>query len=259
MGYCRKIVNSGFKPSAPAVRNPNIIAEQIVGNFSIHDWLLPQRRSSGLAKWPGSAVRDPAGIICVDFWNRQEDIIVKNIEVKIFEIEIIAVERAVLMRREGKRAMKEDNTDGTSPDVRRALKLFIVLARASASVGERARRDVARHSLSVSEFGVLELLFHKGPQPQSEIADRILLTTGSVTYVIDQLVKQGLVERRSCPGDRRVVFAALTEAGRDRIAAIFPEHIDCIADAVSGLTAGEQEAAIALLKKLGKAAKEVRL
>ena len=150
--------------------------------------------------------------------------------------------------------MEEDALDSYDDDSRRALKLFVVLARAAASVGEHARQDIVRHDLSVSEFGVLELLLHKGPQPQGEIADRILLTTGSVTYVIDQLVKKGLVERQTCPTDRRVIFAALTAAGRDRIAAIFPAHIHRIVQAVAGLNPTEQKAATDLLKKLGKSA-----
>jgi len=140
-------------------------------------------------------------------------------------------------------------------ETRLALKLFVVLARAGASVAEHARQDILRHGLSVSEFGVLELLWHKGPQPLGEIAERILLTTGSVTYVIDQLQKQGLVERRSCPTDRRVIYADLTDAGRERIESIFPDHARRIVGAVSGLSSEEQELATVLLKKLGGAAK----
>jgi len=151
--------------------------------------------------------------------------------------------------------LDEYRKDGYDEPTRRALKLFVVLARAGASVGEHAREDILRHNLSVSEFGVLEMLWHKGPQPLGEIADRILLTTGSVTYVIDQLQKQGLVERRPCPKDRRVIFAGLTQAGRQRIESIFPEHARRIVRAVSGLTPEEQDRAIALLKKLGRTAK----
>src|SRR5205814_7177211 len=124
---------------------------------------------------------------------------------------------------------------------RRALRLFVVLARAEASVAEHARQDIARHHLSVSEFAVLELLWHKGPQPLGEIAARILLTSGSVTYVIDQLVKQSLIIRRPCPTDRRVIYAELTEAGRQRIRAIFPEHARRILLACAGLDAEAQE------------------
>ena len=149
----------------------------------------------------------------------------------------------------------EHSVNDYDEPTRRALKLFVVLARAGASVGEHARQDILRHNLSVSEFGVLELLWHKGPQPLGEIAERILLTTGSVTYVIDQLAKQGLAERRACPTDRRIIFADLTSEGRRTIEAIFPEHARRIVEAVAGLSPEEQEQATALLKKLGMTAK----
>jgi MarR family 2-MHQ and catechol resistance regulon transcriptional repressor len=140
------------------------------------------------------------------------------------------------------------------PETRRALRLFVVLARAAKSVADHARADIARHGLSVSEFGILELLYHKGPQSLGVLSEKILLTTGSVTYVVDQLEAQGMVRRVTCSTDRRVTYAELTEPGRARIAALFPPHADVIRRAVSGLSPEEQETALNLLKKLGRAA-----
>ena len=139
---------------------------------------------------------------------------------------------------------------------RRALRLFIVLTRCFDSVGEHARLDIQRHALSSSEFGVLEMLYHKGPTSLGVLAERILLTSGSLTYVVDQLDKRGLVQRVPCPKDRRVTYADLTAAGRALIREIFPHHAEQIRQAVAGLTPEEQETAIALLKKLGLAAKD---
>ena len=141
-------------------------------------------------------------------------------------------------------------------ETRKALRLFIVLTRCFDSVSEHARLDIQRSGLSCSEFGVLELLFHKGPTALGLIAEGVLITSGSLTYVIDQLEKQGLVERRSCPTDRRVTYADLSEKGRALITEIFPAHAERIRKAVSGLSPDEQETAIALLKKMGLAAKE---
>lgn len=138
----------------------------------------------------------------------------------------------------------------------RALRLFVVLQRAAAAAAEHTRRDIVRHGLSVSEFAVLELLWHKGPQLLGEIASRVLLTSGSMTYVIDQLEKQGLVARVPCPADRRSIHACLTPAGRERIAGIFPQHAECIRQALSGLSQPEQDAVTELLKKLGMAARD---
>lgn len=140
-------------------------------------------------------------------------------------------------------------------ETERALRLFIALTRSCSSVTEHSRRDIVRHGLKPSEFAVLELLYHKGPIPLGGVAERLLLATGSVTHVIDQLEKQDLVKRVACPRDRRVLYADLTEKGRALIADIFPPHAARIRQAVAGLSPEEQEAATALLKKLGLAAK----
>jgi MarR family 2-MHQ and catechol resistance regulon transcriptional repressor len=146
------------------------------------------------------------------------------------------------------------NKEQYDPETQRALKLFVTLSRSFASVAEHARRDIAQHGLSVSEFGVLEILYHKGPTPLGEVAAHILLTTGSVTYVIDQLVAKGLAQRVACPQDRRVRYADLTDRGRELIARLFPAHAECLRRAVAGLDAEAQESAITLLKQLGLAA-----
>lgn len=133
----------------------------------------------------------------------------------------------------------------------RALKLWVVLSRARASVGALADADIARHGFTPGEFAILEALYHRGPLLLGEVQRRILASSGGVTYLVDRLEKEGLVERRACPTDRRARYAALTPAGETRIREIFPQHAAAIVDAVSGLSASEQQAAAALLRKLG--------
>ncbi len=101
----------------------------------------------------------------------------------------------------------------------------------------------------------MELLYHKGPTLLGAVAERVLLTSGSMTYVIDQLEKQGLVQRVACPKDRRRMYADLTEAGRAKIAAIFPGHAERIRQVMAALSPQEQEQATQLLKQLGLAQK----
>jgi len=138
-----------------------------------------------------------------------------------------------------------------------ALKLFVVLSRAYRSVEEHARRDQERHGLGGTEFGVLEVLYHKGPMLVGEVGSRILLTSGSTTYVVDKLEKRGLVTRRPCESDRRALYVELTGEGRALIAEIFPSHARAIETAVAGLTPEEQRIATALLKRLGRHAEAV--
>jgi len=138
-----------------------------------------------------------------------------------------------------------------APKDQTVLKLFTVLSRAHSSLVARARADVARHDLTLTEFAVLEVLYHRGPLLLGEIRDKILASSGGITYLVDRLSDRGLVERRDCPTDRRARYAALTESGIALMDRIFPEHARCLTDACRGLTPEEQGEAILLLKALG--------
>jgi MarR family 2-MHQ and catechol resistance regulon transcriptional repressor len=136
----------------------------------------------------------------------------------------------------------------------RALKLWVVLARAQAAIESRLQASLARHELTLTEFGILEVLFHRGPLLLGEVQRRILVSSGGVTYLVDRLERKGLVERRECPEDRRARYAALTPAGEALIGGLFPEHARCVERLTGGLDAEEQEVATGLLRKLGHAA-----
>jgi MarR family transcriptional regulator, 2-MHQ and catechol-resistance regulon repressor len=143
-----------------------------------------------------------------------------------------------------------------TPAVRRALKLFVVLSRASVALDRHASDDVTRHGLTLTEFAILEALYHGGPMLLGEVQRKILVSSGGITYLVDRLEEKGFTERRECPGDRRARFAALTPKGEALIARIFPGHATRLTAAMAGLTAAEQEEAIRLLKKLGIGADE---
>ena len=136
----------------------------------------------------------------------------------------------------------------------RALKLFVVLARASNSVMARVNEHTDLHDLTLTEFTILEALYHKGPLLLGDVQKKILLSSGGVTYTVDRLAEKGLVERRECTSDRRARYAALTPRGEALIDRIFPAHADMIEDVMSSLTAKEQDEVIALLRKLGLSA-----
>jgi MarR family transcriptional regulator, 2-MHQ and catechol-resistance regulon repressor len=135
-----------------------------------------------------------------------------------------------------------------------SLELFVVLSRAYTWVNAHAIRDIRCHDLNPTEFGILEALYHKGPLPLQQIGEKVLISSGNITYTVDKLEQKQLLVRRPDPHDRRVIFAELTPQGHDLLAAIFPGHAVAIREAVSGLSPQEQQQAIRLLKKLGLAA-----
>lgn len=137
-------------------------------------------------------------------------------------------------------------------DTAAALKLWVVLNRALRVIGEHARRNVERHGLGPTEFAVLEVLYRRGALTLGEVGARVLLTSGSVTYVADKLQRRGLLERRTCAEDRRVCYADLTSSGRDLVAEIYPRHAAALCEAMTGLTTEEKQIAAALLKRLAQ-------
>jgi MarR family 2-MHQ and catechol resistance regulon transcriptional repressor len=151
--------------------------------------------------------------------------------------------------------MKGEATMGHEQE--NTLKLWVVLSRAQAAIEAHARADVARHDITLAEFGILEALHHKGPMLLGEVQKKILVSSGGITYLVDRLEKKGLVERRQCPEDRRARYAALTPEGEALIQKIFPEHARALEHALSGLNPAEKEEAIQLLRKLGRHAAEL--
>ncbi|WP_459500946.1 MarR family winged helix-turn-helix transcriptional regulator [Bacillus sp. C1] len=137
-------------------------------------------------------------------------------------------------------------------DVSQSLKLFIALSRVHRFVMDTTNKSIQSNGLNPTEFAVLELLYHKGSQPLQQIGERILIASGSITYVVDKLEKKGLVKRTPCPNDRRVIYAQLTGEGEEFIASIFPNHEKVIHNSFELLTKDEKGDLLSLLKKVGK-------
>ena len=116
---------------------------------------------------------------------------------------------------------------------------------------EHATRHINSLGIGLSDFGILEVILHKGPLPVNTIGNRIRLTSGSITAAVDRMERKGLVERRNDPTDRRARMVHLTETGRKLIGCAFADHEAAMERATSGLTASERAEAIVLLKKLG--------
>ncbi len=112
----------------------------------------------------------------------------------------------------------------------------------AALVRELDAQLVAAHGLPLSSYEVL-LVLEDAPEGRlrmSEIADLVLLSRSGVTRLVDRLEADGLIERVSCPTDRRGLHAVLTERGRRRLREVRPAHLaDVRARFVSKFTADE--------------------
>jgi len=133
----------------------------------------------------------------------------------------------------------------------RALNTYTKLMRSAETVTSRVSRAMLAADLTISQFGVLEALHHKGPLCQRDIAAKILKSTGNITMVIDNLEKRGLVRRERDSQDRRYLTVFLTDAGTTLIAKVFAGVEASIVKEMAALSKEEQELLGNLCKKLG--------
>ena len=139
-----------------------------------------------------------------------------------------------------------------------ALRSYVKLLRATRSVTAAVDPLLAASLLTMTQFGVLEAILHKGPLTQRELGRKVLTSAGNMTDVVDKLEHRRLVRRVRDPADRRLVRVELTESGEVLIRALFPRHAADIARAMGGLDAAELALLGDLLRRLGMHAAQDR-
>jgi MarR family 2-MHQ and catechol resistance regulon transcriptional repressor len=144
------------------------------------------------------------------------------------------------------------------PKTKLALDTFIKFSRASSALENRLLHHEVIGELTLSQFGVLETLYHLGPLCQGEISNKLLKSSGNITLVLDNLEKRGLVQRTRGQQDRRMVSISLTSTGKELIARIFPLQAAVITAEMSALTDEELITFGQLCRKLGTAAPAVQ-
>ena len=135
---------------------------------------------------------------------------------------------------------------------KRALNAFINLNRAVESISSRISKSFTLNGLTESQFGVLEALLHLGPLNQKQLAEKLLVTGGNMTLVIDNLEKRELVQRERDEKDRRFFNIKLTEKGNNLIEKIFPTHVKAIVKEFHVLSSDEQDLLRQLCRRLGR-------
>lgn len=133
----------------------------------------------------------------------------------------------------------------------RSLDMWVKLARTYSVFNKHAIAHIRSTGLTPTQFAVVECLGHRGRMTLGELSEKMLMSCGNITLVVQNLEKEHLIERLRSSTDRRVVHVDLTAEGRARFAAVFPDHAAHIQKLASVLSVEEQNALAALLKKLG--------
>src|SRR6202795_5194145 len=132
--------------------------------------------------------------------------------------------------------------------------VWLVMMKAMRALTRYAAAGIEETGLGLSDFGVLEVLLHKGPLPVNTIGPIVDLTPGSISIAVDRLVAKGLVSRVESAEDRRVRIVALTPRGKDLIVSAFRKHSGQMKRVFSELSPEELRGLEVMLKKVGKRA-----
>jgi MarR family 2-MHQ and catechol resistance regulon transcriptional repressor len=137
------------------------------------------------------------------------------------------------------------------PSREAATHVWLILWKAFQAIGQNASRSVSELGLGQSDFAVLEVLMHKGPQPVNVIGRKVQLTSGSITAAVDRLESRKLLRRTADAKDGRSRIVQLTGKGRHLIERAFQKHARDLEETMAVLRSGERAELVRLLKKVG--------
>jgi DNA-binding MarR family transcriptional regulator len=131
-----------------------------------------------------------------------------------------------------------------------AVRAFIALVRAHAAAIRQLNAQLTRdHGLTINDYEVL-LRLASAPDRRMrrvDLAGEVLLTASGITRLLDGLERAGFVERGSCDSDRRVVYAVLTDAGREKLREASTSHVAQIEELFSARLDDSEQASFATL------------
>jgi len=115
----------------------------------------------------------------------------------------------------------------------------------------------SRFGTTLPRFDLMaQLERHPEGLKMSALSRLLMVTGGNVTGIVDQLEKEGLVERLAAPGDRRAFRIRLTRAGERSFAEMARAHEEWIVELLGGLTRREHEELLRLLARVKSSAAE---
>lgn len=132
-----------------------------------------------------------------------------------------------------------------------ATRVWLILWKATRAIEQNAISSISQLGLGYSDFAVLEMLLHKGPQSVNVIGKKVFLASGSITAAVDRLEAKKLVRRTCDPADLRARIVQLTGSGHRLAARAFRRHAGDMEKTLAKLTPNERIDLVRLLKKAG--------
>lgn len=137
-------------------------------------------------------------------------------------------------------------------DTALALSTWVELMKAFNRIRALELTLIEANGLTIGQFGLLELLYHRGEQSIGAATKLVMSTPGNMTVVVKNLSKRGLITTHQNPSDKRSSTLRITQEGANIMDGLFPEHSMRIRTFMSGLSVDEQKETQKLLRKLTK-------
>ena len=140
-----------------------------------------------------------------------------------------------------------------------ALRIWLRLLTCTQLIERRVRSGLREQfATTLPRFDLMaQLERHADGLKMGELSRLLMVTGGNVTAIVDQLEKEGLVERLDEPDDRRAFRIRLTRAGEKTFTDMARAHEDWVVELIAGLTKREQDELLKLLAKVKSHAVEV--
>jgi DNA-binding MarR family transcriptional regulator len=150
------------------------------------------------------------------------------------------------------RLVPSDRETGVRAAEHRALRLWLRLLTCSQLIERHVRSRLrSRFGITLPRFDLMsQLERHAEGLKMNELSRRMMVTGGNITGIVDQLVKEGLVERLDEPRDRRAWRVRLTRAGDKAFAEMARAHEEWVVELLGGFSRRDSEALMQLLARL---------
>lgn len=148
--------------------------------------------------------------------------------------------------------MKINKLKSYGSNTDKAMSTWIQLFRAFNKI--RAKESLYIHSfdLTMNQFQVLEVLYHRGDLSIGAITTLTMGTPGNITVIVRNLKRDGLVDSIPDPKDKRSSILSITKKGKEIIEKLFPDHAKNLDSYFEVLNDDEMESLFNLLRKLHK-------
>ena len=146
--------------------------------------------------------------------------------------------------------------DAGGDEARDMMRVWFRLLRLDSSIGVAMTQRLRAIGLSIPQFDLLSTLTEQDGITQQQLAERLYVTKGNVSGLVNRLADQGLVKRSSIPGDKRSYALSLTAKGRALAETGIRIHEGYVRATLGRLPRGERDMLGDLLTRLRDAVRQ---